>query len=95
MRASRPLAVVTGASAGIGFELAKCCAEQGFDLVVAADDPEIHTAAQAFTALGVATEAIQADLATIEGVEKLYAAIGDRRGRVASQRRTWLGEGIP
>jgi short-subunit dehydrogenase len=46
--------------------------------VVAADEPEIHTAAQAFTALGAATEAVQADLATLEGVEKLSAAIGGR-----------------
>ena len=38
---SRPLALVTGASSGIGYELAKCCAENGFDLVVAADQPEI------------------------------------------------------
>ena len=37
---SRPLAVVTGASTGIGYELAKCCAENGFDLIVAADEPE-------------------------------------------------------
>ena len=32
-----PLAIVTGASSGIGFELARCCAEKGFDLVIAAD----------------------------------------------------------
>jgi uncharacterized protein len=78
MPASRPLAVVTGASTGIGFELAKCCAEHGFDLVVAADEPEIETAAQAFSALGAGAKAVQADLSTLEGVEKLYAAIGDR-----------------
>jgi short-subunit dehydrogenase len=35
---TRPFAIVTGASAGIGYELAKCCAEQGFDLLVAADE---------------------------------------------------------
>ena len=41
---TRPLAVVTGASTGIGYELAKCCAQEGFDLVVVADEPEIKTA---------------------------------------------------
>ena len=42
-----PLAVVTGASTGIGLELAKCCAQNGFDLLIAADESEIHTASQA------------------------------------------------
>jgi NAD(P)-dependent dehydrogenase (short-subunit alcohol dehydrogenase family) len=41
---SRLLAVVTGASGGIGLELAKCCARDGYDLVVAADEAEIEQA---------------------------------------------------
>jgi short-subunit dehydrogenase len=75
---TRPLAIVTGASSGIGYELAKLCAENGFDLVVAADEPEINDAAQAFRALGVAVEAVEADLATLEGVDRLYAAAKGR-----------------
>jgi short-subunit dehydrogenase len=75
---TRPLAIVTGASAGIGYELAKCCAEQGFDLLVAADQPSIHDAAQDFRALGVAVAAIEADLATLTGVDRLYAATNGR-----------------
>jgi short-subunit dehydrogenase len=75
---TRPFAIVTGASAGIGYELAKCCAEQGFDLLVAADQPTIHDAAQDFRALGVAVEAIEADLATLDGVDQLDAAIKGR-----------------
>jgi short-subunit dehydrogenase len=71
---SRPLAIVTGASTGIGYELAKCCAENGFDLVVAADEPRIHEAAQDFRKLGATVEAVEADLATTEGVDKLYQA---------------------
>jgi short-subunit dehydrogenase len=71
---TRPLAIVTGASSGIGYELAKCCAEQEFDLLIAADQPSINNAAQDFRALGAAVEAIEADLATLEGVDKLYAA---------------------
>jgi uncharacterized protein len=71
---SRPLAIVTGASTGIGYELAKCCAENGFDLVVAADEPRIHEAAQDFRKLGATVEAVEADLATTEGVDKLYGA---------------------
>jgi short-subunit dehydrogenase len=75
---SRSLAVVTGASAGIGYELAKICAANGFDLVVAADQPKIAQAAQEFRAFGVEAEPVEADLATIEGVDKLYAAIDGR-----------------
>ena len=41
----RPLAVVTGASSGIGLELAKLAAQDGYDLVVAADEAAIETAA--------------------------------------------------
>jgi uncharacterized protein len=42
---TRPLALVTGASTGIGYHLAKLCAENGFDLVIAADESEIEEAA--------------------------------------------------
>src|SRR5205085_10694882 len=71
---TRPLALVTGASTGIGCELAKCCAQNGFDLVVAADEPKIVQAASDFRALGATVEAVEADLATVEGVDKFYAA---------------------
>ncbi|MFN2579205.1 MAG: SDR family NAD(P)-dependent oxidoreductase [Pyrinomonadaceae bacterium] len=67
-------AIITGASTGIGYELAKCCAENGFDLLVAADEPEIYRAAEVFKKLGVHVDAVQADLATTEGVDTLYAA---------------------
>jgi uncharacterized protein len=69
---SRPLAVVTGASSGIGLELARQFAGHGFDLIVAAEDAAIHDAA---AQLDTAAEAVQADLATAEGVERLYARI--------------------
>ena len=75
---TRPFAIVTGASSGIGYELAKCCAEQGFDLLIAADQPSINNAAQDFRALGAAAEAIEADLARREGVDTLYAAAKGR-----------------
>lgn len=75
---SRPLAIVTGASSGIGYELAKLCAANGYDLIVAADEPEIKEAAQAFRALGVTVEAVEADLATLEGVDSLYEAAKGR-----------------
>jgi uncharacterized protein len=73
---SRPLAVVTGASSGIGFELARCCGEHGYDLLIAADEPEIQTAAAELRGTGAAVEALEVDLATQEGVDQLYAAAG-------------------
>ncbi|SFH69036.1 SDR family NAD(P)-dependent oxidoreductase [Bradyrhizobium sp. Gha] len=72
------LAVVTGASTGIGLELARCCAEDGFDLVIAANEPAIEAAAAELRKIGGSVVAVQADLATTEGVDKLYAAVGDR-----------------
>ena len=71
---TRPLALVTGASTGIGYELAKCCAQNGFDLVVVADEPKIMQAAGEFRALGAMVEAVEADLASLDGVDRFYAA---------------------
>jgi short-subunit dehydrogenase len=75
---TRPLAIVTGASTGIGYELAKRCAENGFDLLIAADEPAINRAAQDLRQLGAAVDAVEADLATLEGVDRLYEAAKGR-----------------
>lgn len=72
---ARKLAVVTGASTGIGYELAKICARNGFDLIIAADEPKIEEAARELAGLGVSATPVQADLATLDGVDRLYAAI--------------------
>jgi len=69
----RPLAIVTGASTGIGYELALVCARNGFDLVVAADEAKIRQSAEDFRKAGAqVVEAVEADLATTEGNDKLY-----------------------
>jgi len=75
---ARPLAVVTGASTGIGYELAMLCAKKGMNLVVAADEPAIETSANEFRANGVTVDALQADLATLDGVNELIRAIEGR-----------------
>jgi uncharacterized protein len=66
-----PLAIVTGALSGISYKLAKCSPEQGFDLLIAVDQLAIHGAAPELCAPGVAVEAVQADLATLDGVDRL------------------------
>jgi uncharacterized protein len=92
---ARPLAVVTGASTGIGYELAKCCAENGFDLVVAADEPAIEEAAASFRALGATVEAVEADLATLDGVDRLcQAAAGRPVEAILANAGRGLGKGF-
>jgi uncharacterized protein len=72
-------AIVTGASSGIGYELARICAKEGFDLLVAADRPEISSVAHMFEAEGaVSVDAIEVDLATQEGVDRLLAHTNGR-----------------
>ena len=75
---TRPLAIVTGASSGIGLELAHECARHGFDLIIAADRP-LEAATQELHAQGAAVEAVQVDLATPEGVDRLVALVGGRQ----------------
>jgi short-subunit dehydrogenase len=77
-RSSRPLALVTGASSGIGYHLAKECAERGFDLLIAADEPEIEKAADNLRGFNVQAVAVQVDLATVDGVDKLLASAQGR-----------------
>jgi uncharacterized protein len=75
MDSSRPLAVVTGASSGIGLELAKQFAAHDFDLIIAAEDAELDAAAAGIEAAGTRVEAVRVDLATDEGVHELYRRI--------------------
>jgi short-subunit dehydrogenase len=78
MSDTRKFALVTGASTGIGFELAKRCAMEGYDLLIAADEAAINNAAATLREFGVTVIAVQADLATREGVDTLYAAANGR-----------------
>lgn len=77
-RSTRPLALVTGASSGIGYELAKCCAKNGFNLIIVADEPQIIGAATQLARFGTTIEPVEADLATREGVEDALSQVGSR-----------------
>ena len=73
------LAIITGASTGIGFELATLAAKDGYDIVVAADEALIHDAARDFEQYGTQVTAVEADLGTLEGVDRLLAATDGRQ----------------
>jgi uncharacterized protein len=77
LKAPRPLAVVTGASSGIGYHLAREAAEHGYDLIVAADT-SLEAARRDFESLGAQVETLETDLATTEGTQKLCDLIGGR-----------------
>jgi uncharacterized protein len=89
----KPLAVVTGASSGIGFELAKQFAEHGFDLIVNAEDSEIEGAAAQLRASGNQVQPVVADLSSYDGVERLYQAI-QTSGRPVSAAALNAGVGL-
>jgi short-subunit dehydrogenase len=73
----RKLALITGASSGIGCEIARLAANDGYDLIVAADEPLIDADA-GLRGDGIEIKAVEADLATVCGVEKLLAAASQR-----------------
>jgi len=72
-------AIITGASTGIGFELATLAAKDGYDILVVADEPLIEAAATDFEQFGTKVQWVEADLSTIEGVDQLLAAAGGRQ----------------
>ena len=71
----RQLALVTGASSGIGLELARQFVEHGFDVILNAEDEELAAAEASLAGKGSEVRAVRADLSTYEGVERLWAAV--------------------
>ncbi|MDO6415796.1 SDR family NAD(P)-dependent oxidoreductase [Sphingomonas sp. BIUV-7] len=72
-------AIITGASTGIGFELATLAAKDGYDILVVADEPLVDAAAEDFKQFGTNVSSVEADLSTIEGVDSLLAAAEGRQ----------------
>jgi short-subunit dehydrogenase len=90
---AKPLAAVTGASSGIGLELARQFAQHGFDLIVAAEEDDIQRAAAELRVEGVGVSALRADLASPAGVESLVNAIR-QSGRVLDALAANAGVGV-
>jgi uncharacterized protein len=88
------LAVVTGASKGIGFALARQFAEHGFDLVIAAASEELERAAETLRQLGARVETVRANLATADGcgeLERIVDSFGKELDAVALNAGVGVG----
>src|SRR6185295_9525866 len=82
MDTNKQLALITGASSGIGLELAKCFAGDGYDLIVVAEDrPGLETAAGTLRELGAKhVEIVEADLSKLDGAARVHQQV-QRLGR--------------
>jgi uncharacterized protein len=96
MTEANKLALVTGASSGIGLALATEFVQHDYDLVVCADDEAIHQAAEALGVSGAVITAIQVDLRTYDGVASLYSTVkGTGRPLDAAALNAGVGLGGP
>lgn len=94
MTDQRPLALVTGASSGIGLELARQFADNGYDLLIAAEDPQIDRVAEELSEKGASVQSMQVDLRSPDNVERLYsAAAATGRDLSAAALNAGVGQG--
>jgi len=89
----KQLAIVTGASSGIGYNLAKVFAENGFDLVIASNGERLDKAETDLKALGVQVTAVHTDLATYDGVAELWKQV-ESLGRPVDAAAINAGVGV-
>jgi short-subunit dehydrogenase len=75
MNEMKPLALVTGASSGIGLELARQFATHDFDVVVTAEDAGLASAAADLRTTGAVVHEVRADLRSDDGVRQLWADV--------------------
>jgi len=92
----KPLALITGASSGIGLELAGQFATNGFDVVVTAEDAELAAAAADLRSTGAVVHEVRADLRSSDGVRQLWAEVtGLGRPVDAAALNAGVGKGGP
>src|SRR4051812_34260161 len=88
-----PLALVTGASTGIGRALAREFVDHGFDVVVVADEDRIHDAVRDLRGSGNLVVPVRADLSTAEGVETVWSVVTST-GRAPAAAALNAGPGV-
>ncbi len=84
MTVTRPLALITGASSGIGYQLAQQFTTHGYDVVVAAEDDGIVACAATLATDGASAEAVQVDLRSADGVAQLYRMVTESEQPLAA-----------
>lgn len=90
---AQKLAVVTGASSGIGYELARVFAENGYDLVIGAEEEDIRQAATSLQAHGTSVTPVQANLATFDGCRQFWQQV-ESTGRTLDAIAINAGVGV-
>lgn len=94
MTTTRPLALVTGGSSGIGYELAKQFAQNGYDVAISGSSDKVFAAANALRELGADAFAFQADASTYDGVEGFWQfVVGLSRPVEAAALNVGIGRG--
>ena len=88
---AKGLALVTGASSGIGLSLAKELAARGYDLIVASAGVRLNAAVEQLAVSDVRVLPVQADLATREGIQEVWAQVqGRHSGGLGSSSVNWF-----
>src|SRR5690606_4352795 len=75
MNQNKKLALITGASSGIGLELARVFAKENYNLIIVSGKERIEDTAKLLRQYDAEVKAVKADLSTLEGVESLYSEI--------------------
>jgi uncharacterized protein len=96
MTDTRSFAMVTGASSGIGLELARQFAAHDFDLLICAENEGVEAAAEGLRTGGAEVRCVRTDLRTKAGVEELYATVLEAaRPLDAAALNAGIGRGGP
>lgn len=88
-----PLALVTGGSSGIGFELAKQFAMNGFDVAISGQSGRVFNSAKELQEMGVEAYAYQGDAGSYDGVEGFWTFVSDL-GRPVAAAALNVGIGV-